>query len=118
MIYQFPTNRTIESAFRGEPGSSLESYIASNLPTGKLGKLVELAIEIESGTNNLPFINTKVPIGKRDRLIEICFTQKNTFFVCCLLMGKSDCDGPFKQWAVKYLPTTCLLVRIQHFFFA
>lgn len=84
MIYKFPTNRTIESAFKGEPGSSLESYIAGNLPSGKLGKLVELAIEIQSGTNVLPFINTKVPVGKRDKSIEICFTKEKNFFMGAL----------------------------------
>jgi len=106
MIYKFPTNRTIESAFKGEPGSSLESYIASNLPSGKLGKLVELAIEIESGTNNLSFINTKVPVGKRDRLIEICFIQKNTFFVCALA-SKSRAAGQLLDLAeiVEYVHT-------------
>ena len=84
MIYQFPTNRNLDSAYRGEVGSSMESYIDSNLPVGKVGKLVDLAIEIESGTSIRPFINTKVPVGKRDKLIEICFIKKGTFFICAL----------------------------------
>jgi hypothetical protein len=84
MIYKFPTNSTIDSALKGESGSSIESYIDSNLPSGKVGKLVELAIEIQTGTNITPFINTKVPIGQRDKLLEICFTLEDLFFVCAL----------------------------------
>ena len=84
MIYQFPTNRTINSALEGDSGSTLESYLDSNLPKGKLGKLVDLAIEIKTGTGISPFINTKVPIGKRDKLIEICFIKDYYFFTCSI----------------------------------
>jgi hypothetical protein len=84
MIYQFPTNRSIESALSGDAGSKLESYLDSNLPKGKLGKLVDLAIDIHTKTGILPFINTKVPIGKRDKLIEICFIKNDYFFTCSI----------------------------------
>ena len=84
MIYQFPTNRPIDLAMEGDAGSSLESYIDSNLPKGKLGKLVDLAIEIQKATGAYSFINTKVPIGKRDKIIEICFIKDDYFFTCSI----------------------------------
>jgi GTPase SAR1 family protein len=84
MIYQFPTKKTLDSALKGETGSLLESFIDTNLPSGKIGKLVELAIEIQTGAAIKPFIYTKVPIGQRDKMIEICFHKNNSFFICSL----------------------------------
>jgi hypothetical protein len=98
MIYQFPTNRNIDSAFKGETGSTMESYIDSNLPAGKVGKLIDLAIELVSGTSIRPFINTKVPVGKRDKLIEICFVKQGSFFICALA-SKSRAAGQLLEFA-------------------
>ena len=81
MIYQFPTKKTLDSVLKGETGSLLESFIDTNLPSGKIGKLVELAIEIQTGAAIKPFIYTKVPIGQRDKMIEICFHKKNLIFI-------------------------------------
>lgn len=84
MIYQFPTKKTLGFALKGETGSLLNSFDDSNLPSGKIGKLVELAIEIQTGAAIKSFIHTKVPIGQRDKMIEICFHKINSFFICFL----------------------------------
>lgn len=104
MIYNFPTNRSIEAVFKGDLGSRLESYMATKLPPGKVGRLVELAIEIQSGINSSPFINTKVPIGKRSKYIEICFIKKDLFFICTLA-SNSRSPGQLLELAeiVKYV---------------
>jgi hypothetical protein len=98
MIYKFPTNKTFDDVINDTQSITLDSFSKSNLPSGKLGKIVEIAIEIYDKCGVRVYVNTKVPIGKRSKLVEICFLKDSNLFVCAL-SSDSNLSGQLLDFA-------------------
>lgn len=117
MIYKFPTNKTFGDVIYDKQSITLDNFSKANLPSGKLGKIVEIAIEIYEKCGITVYINTKVPIGKRSKLVEICFLKGNNLFVFAI-GSESNLSGQLIDFAencsfiIEQLPRKISLIPV------